>query len=139
MDQRPSATRIYRKAAEIATEFALDGHTAVPKLYDFFNTLIDEPESAPTNCTPKGQVFDSEYLEIVHKIRHALKLLIGLWEHRAHGKLADADIEQSKVYGHMLSAEAHNYFRCARELQEFLQTGDLPPDFNLQVFTKNDK
>lgn len=72
-------------------------------------------------------------LDMPDATRKALERLADTWEHRFHGKLDDAEIEQSKLFGRILNAEGFCYARCARELKKLLKSGNAPPDFELQV------
>lgn len=52
MAEDPLSLWVYREAVRVATEFNLDGETAVPKLYAFINSLIAERKAARGNTDP---------------------------------------------------------------------------------------
>ena len=52
MYQRPLATSIYRKVTDLAADLGLDGHTAIPRLYDLARSLVDERRAAEVKDDP---------------------------------------------------------------------------------------
>jgi len=59
------------------------------------------------------------------------------WMTQARIRFRDAALEQDPMGKRLIEHGATCYFNCARELQRAIQTGDVPPNFGLEILKKD--